>query len=194
MVGEPLDRQPAFQVLHQQPERLRVLEVAQHVHLVLRVFRMGVEQARELRAPRVPIRLGEQHPCVEKLVEQQRMARQVVRCPSRRAHQVREARQQRRMLDHEGQVRAAARDRLQQREEALEDQLRTGQPGILGGHREQLRHQRVDALPRDGGQLLVARRPAHPREGRDERLGIGEAARAQAFPRIGGAARDPPIA
>jgi hypothetical protein len=81
--------------------------MAQHVHLVLGVVGTLREKPRELDAPLRPVRLGHQHGRVEQLVEQQRMPREVVGRPCRCAHEVGDARQQRRMLDHEREIRAA---------------------------------------------------------------------------------------
>ena len=148
MIGEALDGEPAAQVLRQQAERLRMLEVAQHVHLVLGVAGCAREQARELVAPRVPVRLGQQHARVEQLVEQQRMARQVVGGPRRRAHQVGEARQQRRMLDHQREIRAAPATASSSASSRSNTDLRAGSAGMRGRDGEELRHQRVEALPR----------------------------------------------
>ncbi len=98
MIGEALDRQRSGEVLREQAERLRVLELAQDVHLLLDVARLDGEQARELVPPRLPVGLREQHARVEQLVEQDRVARQVVGRPLRGAHQLREARQHGRVL------------------------------------------------------------------------------------------------
>ena len=58
------------------------------------------------------------------------MPRQVVGGPRRRAHQVGEARQQRRMLDDEREIGAAAADGFEQRQQPQEDDLRTGRSGM----------------------------------------------------------------
>ena len=108
-------RQAASQVLHQQAKRLRVLKVAEHVHLVLGVVRPLREQSRELGPPRIPTRFGEQRACIEQLVEQQRMLRQVMGGPRGRTHEIGQSRQQGRVLDDERQVGTAPRDGCEQR-------------------------------------------------------------------------------
>ena len=52
------------------------------------------------------------------------MLHQVVCGPGARAHQLREARQHRRMLDEQGEIGAAPADRLEQRQKATEHRLR----------------------------------------------------------------------
>jgi hypothetical protein len=81
VVGEPLDGELAGQVLREQTERLRVLEVPERVHLALLVARVLREHARELGAPRAMVGLLHQHARVEQLVEQDRVPRQVVGRP-----------------------------------------------------------------------------------------------------------------
>ena len=131
MIGEALDGQRAGEILREQPERLRVLEVAQRVHLPLGVARVAREQARELGAPRAPIGLRQQHARIEQLVEQDRLARQVVGRPLRCAHQLRESRQHRRMLDQEREIGAAPAHRLEELEQPLEHRLRVGAAFLL---------------------------------------------------------------
>jgi hypothetical protein len=102
---------------------------------------------RELRTPRLPVGLRQQHAQVEELVEQDGVSRQVVGGPLRRAHQLRETRQHRRMLGQEREIRAAPAHRFEESEQPMEHGLRIG--GVVRrsrGRREQLRHQRVDAL------------------------------------------------
>ena len=66
----------------------------------------------------VPVWLGEQDARVEQLVEEHRAPGQVIGGPGRCAHQLREARQQRRVLVQKRQVRAAAADRFEQSEQS----------------------------------------------------------------------------
>ena len=74
VVGQPLDGQPAGQVLREQAERLRMLEVAQRVHLPLGVVAVRARAAASSSARHASQSgSGEQHARVEQLVEQQRM-------------------------------------------------------------------------------------------------------------------------
>jgi hypothetical protein len=128
---------------------LRVVKMAERIHLPFGVAGIGFQHARELGAPGVPIRFRQQHARIEKLVQQDRVARQVVRRPLRRGHQVGEPRQHGRMLDQEREVGAAPVHGLEETEQAIEHRLRIRAAFRCGGRgREQLRHERVDALPR----------------------------------------------
>ncbi len=133
MIGEALDGERSREVLREQPERLRVLEMTQDVHLLLDVARLVGEEPRELAAPERPVGFGEQDARVEQLVQQERVARQVIGRPLRGAHQLREPRQDRRMLGQQREVGAAPAHRLEQLEQALEHGLRVGAgpPGRL---------------------------------------------------------------
>ena len=162
MIGEAFDGHRPREILGQQAERMGMLEMAQRVHLQLGVAVLVGEQSRQFAAPRIPVRFGQQHPRVEQLVQQDRMAIEVSRRPGRGAHQLRQPRQHRGVLDQERQVRAAAGDGLEQRQQAQEHRprprrdvdvvgdLRPG--GGRGGEPEQLRHQRVEALLGQRGQ------------------------------------------
>ncbi len=151
VVRQPLDGQAAEEVLREQAKGLRMLEMAQHVHLMLGIVRPVAKQPRELGPPRVPIGLGEQRARVEQLVEQQRIAGEVVRRPGGRAHDVDEAGQERRMLDHEREVRAAPGDGLEERQQSRDDHLRAHEPGLRRGSGEQLRHERIESFAGGGG-------------------------------------------
>ena len=136
VIGEALDREPAGDVLREQTKRLRVLEMSQRVHLAFLVADVMREACGKLAAPGAPVGFREQHARIEQLVEQDRVLHQEVGCPLRCSHQLREPGQQRRMLDHQRQVGAAAADRLQQCQQAQEDRLRRHAGHVLGrGHR-----------------------------------------------------------
>src|SRR5206468_8075240 len=55
VIGEPFDGEPAVQILRQQPKRLRMLKMPQHVHLPLGIARVGAKLKVELAPPRIPI-------------------------------------------------------------------------------------------------------------------------------------------
>ena len=99
MIGEPLDGKRAAQILCQQTKRLCLLKMAQRVHLPFGIIAVRGKDARQLVAPRLPIGLGEKNARVEQLVKKDGVARQIIGGPARRTHQMREARQQRRMFD-----------------------------------------------------------------------------------------------
>ena len=175
MVGEPLDGELAGQVLREQPERLRVLEVPERVHLALLVARVLREHARELGAPRAMVGLLHQHARVEQFVEQDRVPRQVVGRPGGRAHQPGQPGNQRRMLDDEREIGAAARDGLEQREQAHEGRLRPAAARARRGGGEHARHQLVEPLLRLRGQRGVPRPGARPGERAEQRGRVVEA-------------------
>src|SRR5438874_1167182 len=89
--------------------------MSQRVHLSLCVVAMRGKHPRQLVAPRPPIRLGEERSRVEQLVQQDRMARQIISGPRGRAYQLRETRQKRRMLDKQCEVGAPPTDFGQER-------------------------------------------------------------------------------
>ena len=98
------------------------------------------------------------------------MPGEVVRCPRARGHQLGEAWQYRWVLGEQRQVDAAPADRLEQREQACE--YRFGLDGRRGGRgrggAQELRHERVEALPRQGRQLQIARALPHAGERLDQ--------------------------
>src|SRR6266508_6273780 len=98
------------------------------------------------------------------------MPGEVVRRPRARSHQLREPRQYRRMLEQQRQIDAAAADRLEQREQASEYRLRLAcRRGRRGrGSAQELRQERVEALPRQGRQLQVSRTLPHAGERLDQ--------------------------
>ena len=90
--------------------------MAEHVHLPLGVAVGGGLHAFELAAPRLPVGLGQEHARIEELVEQDRVSREVFGRPLRGPHQLREAREHRRMLGQKREIGAAAAHRLQEPE------------------------------------------------------------------------------
>ena len=56
MIGEALDGEESGEILGEEPEGLRVLEMAQHVELPFRVALVVAHQAPQLLFPRIPIR------------------------------------------------------------------------------------------------------------------------------------------
>ena len=141
--------------------------------------------ARELRAPRVPVGRREQHARVEQLVEQQRVPRQVIGRPARRAHQLREARQHGRVLDQQGEIGAAPADRLEQVEQTLEDRLGSRRVGTLGARRRAGAAARASSTRccDSAGSCDVAAARAQPGELGDEALGVVESRTRKGVPR-----------
>ena len=86
---------------------------------------------------------------------------QVFRGPRAGAEQVGEARKHRGVLDQEREIGAAAADRLEQHEQPDENLLWL--PG-LRRHAQELWQERIEALPRGGRQLQIARAAAYSRE------------------------------
>ena len=114
MVRETLDSQRAAQILCQQAKCLCLLKMAERIHFAFGVLIVRRKEARQFVAPRLPIGLGEERACIEKLVQQNRMPRQIIGGPRRRPQQMRETRQQGRMFDEQREIGAAAADRLEQ--------------------------------------------------------------------------------
>ena len=184
MIGQALDREQAREILREQAERVRVLEMAKRVHLALRIAGMTRQQRRKFASPGIPIGLLEQDARVEELVQQHRMPGEIVRRPGRCARQLGEPRQHGRMLGQQRKVGAAPAHRFEEGQEAPEDCLRVGgvDPGG-GGDGEKLGHQRVHALPRQRRELHVAAPGAHARKLLAESCGLGEPERGEHFVR-----------
>ena len=89
----------------------------------------------------LPVGLRQQHARVEQFVEQDRVPGEVVGGPRRTAHQLREPRQQRRMLDHAARGRRCAGSPLRAAPSSrIEHGLRVGGRHALGErHGQQLR-------------------------------------------------------
>ena len=128
---------------------MRLLKVSQRVHLPLCVVAMRCKNPRQLVAPCPPIGFGEERPGVEQLVQQDRMARQIIGGPRGRAHQLRQTRQKRRMLDEQREIGAPPAHFLEERKQAQEHRLWISlRRSFVDGDLEQHRHQPVEALTR----------------------------------------------
>ena len=113
MIGKFLERQRAGEVLREEMQRLDVLEVTQHVHLLFHVavgvLEIPAQRSRQSRP------VGSQGRCarIEQLIEQDRMLRQVLRGPRARAHQLGDAGERLRVLLEEREVGFAPADGLE---------------------------------------------------------------------------------
>ena len=158
LVGQGFERPHAGNVLRHQPELLRVLEVAQGVHQVFHVA-VGIGQlAVELLAQGRPVRLGIQHPCVQQLVQQDRMPGQVVGDPRAGRAQRSHPPQGLRVFRQQGEIARAAADGLHQPEDAHQRFVRIA---MRRGHFDQGRNQAVKAVAVFRRKLLVTLRVAH---------------------------------
>ena len=155
VVGERLDGQQAGQVLRQQAEHLRLVLLAQHVHLRARCRPRRLRAwLRSVRRERRPVGRGVEHAVVEQLVEQQRMARDVICAAQLEAPTMRATRSSAiGMLGEQREVGARGGDRLDEIEAA-------GERGVgirrVGRDRGQRGHQGVEAAARIGRQQRVA--------------------------------------
>ena len=129
VIGEPLDRQPAVEVGHEQTEHLRVVHIAQQVHLLFLVaVRLG-ELGAHAAQPR-PIQSGvcslsnSLDPLVEQFVEQDWMPDQVVGGPAAGREQPHHALERRRKLVQQRNVGAATGDHVDQLREARKEFVR----------------------------------------------------------------------
>ena len=147
MIGEPFHGEPAVQILREQTESLRVLEMAQHVHLPLSIARLLGHLRIELAPPRLPIRLLEQGTTVEQLIKQDRMAREIVRGPGARACELRKPRQHGRVLRQQSKIDTSTTDRFEQRQQSIEDGARLRRAIVRFRCRaQQSRYQCIEAL------------------------------------------------
>ena len=128
MVREPLDGQAAIEVGHQQPEHLRVVGVAQHVHLDFLVAVGLVEPRAHGRGPRRPVGrvlvVEGLDAIVEQFVEQDRMPDEVIGGPAARRKQPHHAVERGGELVQQRDVSAAPGDHVDQLGEAREELVR----------------------------------------------------------------------
>ena len=180
MVGEPLDAERPGEVLGQQPEHLGVVGLAQDIHhafgvtLVFGVTPVQGQLGAQLAAKGRPVRFCLQQPCVEQLVEQYGVARQVVGRPARGREHGGDALECLRVLVEQGKVGGAPADRLDQGEAAFERGVRLR---CFRRLLDQARHQRVITRAARRGQVAIAAAGAHLGEVRQRVRGRGVAQR-----------------
>jgi len=153
MVGEPLDGEQAREVLREQSKDERLVLLAQHVHLPLRVARGVGEQPLQRARELGPVGRRVQHAVVEQLVEQQRVPRDELGGPAGGGDHARDPLQRLRMLGEQREIRGAARDGLDQIEAARERRIGVGAARRRRGER---RHERVHAPARLRRQQRIA--------------------------------------
>ena len=150
-VAQALDAPAAGQILHRQPENLRVLEMAQRVHRRFGVAAAGIERGGQVLLQRLPVQrlhqLGRQQ-----FVEQGGMALQIVRQPAALGIEFGQLRQRRRMLLQKGQIRRPAADGFEKL-----GQPRQGGIGLAagGGRFDGARQHGVKQRQRGGGKPAV---------------------------------------
>ena len=153
MIGEPLDGQRAGQILGEQPENLRVVRLAQRVHLPLGVARELRELPPQVPGEFAPVQRRMQKARVEQLVEQYRMPVEELGRPARGAHQGGKPFQGLGMLVEEGKIGGAPADGLDQVHAARERRIRIPASRRLLDH---ARHERVEAFAARLRQVPVA--------------------------------------
>ncbi len=185
MIGEALHRQQAAEILREQPEHLRVVQLAHHVHLALDVAVVRRHLAAQAGGELAPVgRLGHQAR-VEQLVEQDGMAREVLRGPARRREQLHHAAERLRLFGEQREVGGAAGDGLEEFQGAGDRGLRMRG---RGGRLQHARQQQVEALAALRGQLLVAAAGAEALQPVEQRCRLGKAARLEDRAARGGVA------
>ena len=97
-------------------QRLRVLEMPQHVHLPFDVAFDGGEAGAQRRLQRRPIGFGQQSARIEQFIEQDRVLGNVLRHPWAGAHQVGDAIQCMRIFMQQREISLAAADTFKQRQ------------------------------------------------------------------------------
>ncbi len=120
VVGQLLDADGAFQVLCQQAQLLRMMQLAQHVELAFGVAGGGRQLRFAIGAEGRPVGRRGQRAIVQQFVEQQRMAGQVLGRPVAGAHHPDHPLERLRIFGQESQVGGAARDGLEKIQQPAE--------------------------------------------------------------------------
>ncbi len=157
VVGELLHGEQPGDVLCEEAEHLRMVRLAQHVHLLFGVGLEGVGLLGELLAEARPVGRHLQDARIEQFVEQDRVAQQVVGRPGRGAGDLRDLFERLRILQQQREIGGAAADRFEQVEHARQRLVR------IGHRRRRLddaRHEGVEARPGLLAHLLVAQAAA----------------------------------
>ena len=167
----------AGEVLRQQAEHRRLVHLAQHVHALLDVAAGRVQLRAQALRDQFQVKRRVEHPVVEQLVEQQRMAGDELRRPARRADDARHALERLGVLGEQREVGGAAGDRLDQVHAARKRRLRIRRRARGARQRRdqaleaalRLRRQRGIALAREqrGEARMIGPRLLR-------RLGLGE--------------------
>ena len=146
-VGQPVadlhQRQPSRQVEGRDAEHGGAAEVAQCIHLQLRVAARMLEPRGELALELAAIRQRLEHAGIEQLVEQQRVRRDLARQVFAHAADPHQARQRRRVLVQQREVSSAAADRFDDAQDPCQHDLGGGAlaAGSLRDGRQQARQQ-----------------------------------------------------
>ena len=127
VIGQRLERQRAGEVEREQAQRLRLLEVAQEVHLPLGVALVLVEARAQGGAQLRPVRRIAGALRVDQFIEQHRMLRQVIGGPWTCRSQARQPRGRIRIFEQQGEIGFAPADAVHDVEHALESRIRIGQ-------------------------------------------------------------------
>ncbi len=178
VVGQVFDRQVALQVLRQQPEHLHVMHFAQQVHLALGVAGGGVQLAPAVAREGGPVGGGLQGALVQHFVEQDRVLGQVFGGPVAGIDHADHALQRVRVFGQQRQIGGAARDRLEEIQQAAEG----GEARLrhAGDERQRGIDQRRQPIAAGFGQRLQARRLPGQQQALGSGGGVVEAERGQA--------------
>ena len=129
LVAKRFQRPHAGQVLRYQAEGLRVLEMAQCVHLCFYIAMALGQLLFQLCGQLWPVRRGVQHAGVQQLVQQNGVARQVVGHPGAGRVQRGQALQGLRVFQQQRQIGGAAADGIDQLQDALQRGVRVVEAG-----------------------------------------------------------------
>jgi hypothetical protein len=94
-------------------DRVHMFEMAQHIHLLLDVAGGVLELRAQARSERAPVGRRVQRAHVQKLIQQNRMERQIFGRPGTRAHELGHASERLRILLQKREISLAAAHALQ---------------------------------------------------------------------------------